>query len=392
MNLSETQIQAMLTAAEKIDEKIARLEDAQDKLGDLSAFKDQIESIGVKQKELADKLISLQRADGACLGGNGKTEQKTLGQLFVESQAFHDFSEGKTARATLSIDVAQLAAVTTPADSVQTHRLPGVKSAPTLPNSVEALFPHVATNSNLIEYLQEKSFTNAAAAVAEGAQKPESGFGFEKKEAPVRTIAHWVKITKQLAEDADAVAAFINLRMAYGVARAIEKQIIAGDGSSENLAGIFKEGNYTPHGFTTTKQGADFNGLDAIRRSAAVITMAGYNPSHVILHPLDYDDILGMKDKQGRYLFGDPSGAADSVVWGLQPCVSPEVTQGKFMVVDPLMGGTVYDRTGLELQAFPQDGDNVQKNLVTIRAEKRVAFSVDAVGCFVGGNLKIDAQ
>lgn len=43
MNLSETQIQAMLTAAEKIDEKIARLEDAQDKLGDLSAFKDQIE-------------------------------------------------------------------------------------------------------------------------------------------------------------------------------------------------------------------------------------------------------------------------------------------------------------------------------------------------------------
>ena len=71
MNLSETQIQAMLTAAEKIDEKIARLEDAQDKLGDLSAFKDQIESIGVKQKELADKLISLQRAGGACLGGNG---------------------------------------------------------------------------------------------------------------------------------------------------------------------------------------------------------------------------------------------------------------------------------------------------------------------------------
>lgn len=136
----------------------------------------------------------------------------------------------------------------------------------------------------------------------------------------------------------------------------------------------------------------DFTGLDAIRRSAAVITMAGYNPSHVILHPLDYDDILGMKDKQGRYLFGDPSGAADSVVWGLQPCVSPEVTQGKFMVVDPLMGGTVYDRTGLELQAFPQDGDNVQKNLVTIRAEKRVAFSVDAVGCFVGGDLKIAAE
>ena len=95
MNLSETQIQAMLTAAEKIDEKIARLEDAQDKLGDLSAFKDQIESIGVKQKELADKLISLQRAGGACLGGNGKTEQKTLGQLFVESQAFQDLSEAR---------------------------------------------------------------------------------------------------------------------------------------------------------------------------------------------------------------------------------------------------------------------------------------------------------
>lgn len=391
MTLSETQIQALLASAEKIDQKIAALEATAEKIGDLAAFKDQIDSIGAKQRELADKLVTLQRAGAAHLGGDGKAEQKTLGQIFVESQAYKDFVSGKSARAILSLDLAQLAS-TTPSGSVPAHRLPGVKGAPTLPNSVEALFPHVATSSNLIEYLQEKSFTNAAAAVAEGAQKPESGFGFEKKEAPVRTIAHWVKITKQLAEDAEAVAAFITLRMMYGVERAIEKQIISGDGTSEKLSGIFKTGNYTPHGFTTTKQGADFTGLDAIRRSAAVITMAGYNATHVILHPLDYDDILGMKDKQGRYLFGDPSGSADSVVWGLQPCISPEVTQGQFMVADPLMGGTVYERSGVELQAFPQDGDNVQKNLVTIRAEKRVAFSVDAVSCFVGGALKIEAE
>ena len=378
------QFDALMKTAEKLDTKVDALEKLAAELKDASAFRDQIAALGTKQKELADEILTLKR-EGKIDLGNAEGE-KTAGQLFAESAEFKDFVAGKTAKATLSVN---LAAITTPVGSVQPQRLPDVKGAPELRNTIEAAFPHVPTSSNLIEFLREQQFTNAAKAVAEAGLKSESAVTFKKAEAPVRTIAHWIRITKQLAQDAEAVAAFVNTRMAYGVARAIEKQILTGDGSSENLSGIFHTGNYVPHGFTQAKEGKEFTGLDAIRRSGAVISMAGYAPNAVVLHPLDYDDILGMKDKQGRYLFGDPSKAPGAQIWGLDPLVSPDVTKGQFMVCDTLMGATVYERTATELQAFEQDGDNVTKNLITIRAEKRLAFAVEVVDCFVGGALAI---
>lgn len=380
------QLDALMKTAEKLDAKVDAVEKLADKLEDASAFRDQLAALGTKQKELADEILTMKREGKINLGqADG---EKTAGELFAESAEFKDFVSGKTAKATLSVNLAE---IKTPADSVLPQRIPGIQAKPELRNTIEAAFPHVPTSSNLIEFLREQQFTNGAAAVAEAGQKPESQITFKKAEAPVRTIAHWIRITKQLAQDAEAVAAFINTRMAYGVARAIEKQILTGDGTSESLSGIFHEGNYVPHGFTQAKEGAGFTGLDAIRRSAAVISMAGYSPNAVMLHPLDHDDILGMKDKQGRYLFGDPSRAPGAQIWGLEPLVSPDVEKGKFMVADTLMGATVYERTATELQAFEQDGDNVTKNLITIRAEKRLAFAVEVVDCFVGGDLKIPA-
>ena len=42
---------------------------------------------------------------------------------------------------------------------------------------------------------------------------------------PVSTVAHWVKISRQLAADAPALAAYINTRMAFGVNKRVETQL-----------------------------------------------------------------------------------------------------------------------------------------------------------------------
>jgi hypothetical protein len=46
------------------------------------------------------------------------------------------------------------------------------------------------TDSNSVSYLKETSVTNAAAAVAEGAAKPESTIIFAAATDPVRKLAH----------------------------------------------------------------------------------------------------------------------------------------------------------------------------------------------------------
>ena len=215
---------------------------------------------------------------------------------------------------------------------------------------------------------------------------------FSEADAPVRTIPHFIRVTKQLVDDAPALAAYINHRMMYGLNRRIEKQLLNGDGTSSNLKGIFATGNYMAHGFTTTNMPKGSTVLDLIRRCAATMGKAGYNANVVFLNPMDFDTLRGMKDNNGNYLMGSPLQAGSDIrPWGLRVISSPEVAEGKFMVADTVMGATVYDRQEPVIEMFEQDSDNVRKNLYTIRCECRMAFAVETANAFIGGDLKIAA-
>lgn len=346
---------------------------------------DQIKTLSENQAKLGKKMLELQQSSQAVKACGEK--KMSLGDQFVGSQAYADLMAGKLTKATL----AAASPVVTPDGSVPVDYR-GIKGEPELPNVVNAAFPHVTTHSNAISYLKEKAFTNSAAETAEGSVKPESKMEFEEADAQVRTIPHFIRVTKQLAEDAPALAAYINHRMMYGLNRRIEKQLLVGDGSGQNLSGIFTTGNHTVHGFTEDNMPADSNVLDLIRRCAATMRKSGYTPTVVFLNPMDFDTLRGMKDKNGNYIMGSPLQAGTDIrPWGLRVIESPEVTEGKFMVADVRMGATVYDRSAPVLEMFEQDSDNVQKNLYTVRCECRMAFAVESANCFIGGDLEIGA-
>lgn len=370
----------LIELAKKIEAQIASLSEqkSQDEKSK-AELESQLKELGEKQAELGRKFLTMQQETQ----NKGSDDAvKTLGAQFVESQGYSDLMAGKVTKATL-------ATIKTPAGSVQKD-YKGIKSVPELPVTVATAFAHVPTSSNMINFLQEESFTNSAAETAEGASKPESDITFKELNAPVVTIAHFIRITKQLAEDAPALAAYINGRMGYGLERRIDKQLIKGDGTGTNLSGIFKEGNYVAHGFTKTNMPEDSTNLDLIRRCAATMRKSGYHANVVFLNPMDFDTLRGMKDKSGQYLMGSPLQAGNDIrPWGLRVVESPEIDDGKFMVADTVMGATIYDRSAPVIEMFEQDSDNVTKNLYTIRAECRLAFSIESVNCFIGGELKI---
>lgn len=374
------ELNQLVEMAKSIEAKVATLtasktEDEKSK-AELQA---QLKELGEKQAELARKMLSMQQS---AQEKGGEAVKKTLGAQFVESAQYADLMAGKITKATL-------ATITTPNGAVLPDHQ-GIVGAPTLPATVSAAFPHVTTTSNSINFLKEASFTNSAAETAEGSAKPESAITFEELDAPVRTVAHFIRITKQLAEDAPALAAYINGRMAYGLDRRVEKQLLTGDGTSSNLGGIFKSGNYTEHGFTTSNMPEGSTVLDLIRRCAATMRKTGYNANVVFLNPMDFDTLRGMKNQSGDYLMGSPLQAGTDIrPWGLRVVESSEVPEGKFMVADTVMGATVYDRSAPVIEMFEQDSDNVTKNLYTIRAECRLAFAVESANCFIGGALEI---
>src|SRR5687768_3714994 len=50
------------------------------------------------------------------------------------------------------------------------------------------------TDGNLIQFMKEKTFTNAAAAVAQAGVKPAAT-------SPVQKIAHWIPVSEEMLED-----------------------------------------------------------------------------------------------------------------------------------------------------------------------------------------------
>ena len=384
--MSDMNIDVLIEQAKQIEAKLSKIEET--KAGDEEArakLAEQVAQLAEQQKSIAKKMLALQQqSESAPAAGEVRL---TLGDRFIQSKAYAGLLDGTVTKATL----AAASPVTTPAGSVPAD-YQGLKGEPQLPNVVTAAFPHVPTTSNSISYLKEKEFTNSAAETAEAAQKPESKFEFEDADAAVRTVAHFVKVTKQLAADAPALAAYINQRMMYGLNRRIEKQLLVGDGTGQNLSGIFTTGNYTVHGFTAENMPEGSTVLDLIRRCAATMRKSGYTPNVVFLNPMDFDTLRGMKDSNGNYMMGSPLQAGTDIrPWGLRVIESPEVTEGKFMVADTTMGATIYDRQAPVLEMFEQDSDNVQKNLYTIRCECRLAFAVETPNAFIGGDLEIGA-
>ena len=105
------------------------------------------------------------------------------------------------------------------------------------------------------------------------------------------------------------------------------------------------------------------------------------------MNPLDWADLTLAKKTDGSYLLANPASTTQEVIWGVPVVLSASVDTGKFMVGDFFAAATIYTHSGTVIEIFEQDGDNVQKNLLTIRAECRKALAVEVPAALIGGSF-----
>lgn len=237
------------------------------------------------------------------------------------------------------------------------------------------LVPTGTTDSNSIEYVQVTSIPGSAAPVAEGALKPEAGLGLADAVAPVRTIAGWIKVNRQAMDDAAGLATLINTLLPYDVRRKIEAQVLAGDGSGQNLKGIMNQTGIGAPAFV-----AGDNPADAILRAMTAVILADADPNFVAAHPITWQDILLMRensggDRTGAYLGGGPFSVTAPTIWGLALTPSTVIPQATPLVGDS-MGVTLLFREAVNVKASDSDQDDFVRNRVTVLAEARVAAPV----------------
>lgn len=339
----------------------------------------------------------------------------TPGFRFVNSPEFRAMAEaikrgGRRPQGGVNLQVqtddfrnTQTSTATSGSGLTSIEKYPGVVMLGVRPLVIEDLIDAGQTNDTTFRYIQEVTYTQAAASVAETGALPQLTMTYTETDAPVKDIGGYVKMSENLLADYAGVASFINGRVPYQVDRAVDDQLLTGDGTGTNITGILNTA-----GIQTLAKGVNTNidltlKLQTLVRWQAMTAgqaQGGFEPDAYVVHPLDWELLVLTKDANGQYLcrgpftgsYGNPAqqGSVGSIVefytlWGKKVAISPAIAQGTILCGSFRMGAMKLDRQGLILEMTNSDASDFLSRIVTLRGTRRLALAVWRPGSFAQG-------
>lgn len=356
---------------------------AQDATASLERIRSQLELVGEEEKFVLSSIAGTGPFDG--FGESFLRDPSTLRELAAMAE-----STSPIGKAALGIGVPMndvMAMVGTAIQAVDPggsvsfgdagRRGPygGIRPIPQRRLRFLDLLPTAAMDGRSFEYSQEVVVTpddTGADPVVEGELKPETTFDFQDAEVVASTIAHWTKIRRQQLADAPQLESVIRSRLAWGVMRRLEGQVIAGDGTGQNLKGILNQTGVAAVAYDAAELASDLT-LDGI----VDVLLSDAEPNFVAISPRDWADMLKQKATgSGEYYSGGPFAITAERLWGTLVVPSKAIPSGKALIGDTTLGLTVFVREGVNILASDSDQDDFLRNRVSLLGEGRFGLAV----------------
>ena len=346
--------------------------DDADAIADGERLKADIEAKTAELKQ-AEKKASLLgvigTADEEDTAISDNIKARSLGENFVNF--VKDSDHGK--KFDLSAPVFSKAATdiqTSPAGAVDfaTTFDKNVVTAPRTPLVIRDLFGAETISGSTLVYLVEGAVQGAPAVTAEGAEKPQIHFADPTpKTVSLAKIACHIKESDEYIDDFPFLASAINGRLLYELGLVEQNKLVT---DLLGTSGI--QTGTIPSGATAAAI------ADAILKAAMdVQDGSGFAADAIVLNPADWYTLRVARDGEQRYYGGGFFGAQNIPnLWGITVCVSTAVAQGTIIVGAFKTCGSVVSKNGVSVEATNTNEDDFVKNLMTIRAEERLALAV----------------
>jgi hypothetical protein len=366
-----------------------------------------IESI--ETKALLDQYLSapLETPEAAIAAGMSNTEVKTLADVFmgVEYKAAKgDRSEGwhkNVSRISGEMEGKSLHSLSggsvTHQALGQVENL-GIAERATRKTRIRDLFPQSTTRAALLYGVIETGWVNNAKQVrqryaADGVsaatgldtdvygQKPKSKITMRPVTYPVATIAHTLDTHKNLLDDEPRLRTFLNTRMTEGVKYAEDFDLLHSVGGSEELTGLFNvEGVQDYVGLASDKYSVQ------VRRAITRAQLAEYDPTGIVISPEMWEAIEVEEDGYGGFRVAvNVAIGAVKQIWHLDVACTTAMSDQNFLIGSFGLGAQLHDREAVSVTMSTENKDNYERNVVTFRAEERVALEVPRPESFVVG-------
>jgi len=358
----------------KADELIhnqGKLTDAQQRLTE------KLEALETRNQDLEQKLAN--RHPGAA------EKPKSLGQQVAEHDDIKNFTaKGAKGSVVINVQNAITSADGSAGDLIWSDRETAIVGMPQRQMTIRQLLSQARTTSNLVEYAKQTTRTINARVVTEGADKPESVFVWDRADAPVRTIAHISHVSRQAMDDATQLQSELDNELRYGLRLTEELAILKGDGAGQNLSGLVTEATAYSAAFTPTSPTL----IDTLRLAILQVALAEYPADGIVIHPTDWARIELQKEATtNAYLWANPRTVNGPGLWGLPVIPTQSMDIDEFLVGAFRMAATIYDRMDVEVLISSEHSDNFIKNMLTVRAEERLALAVKRPAALVTGDF-----
>lgn len=239
------------------------------------------------------------------------------------------------------------------------------------PIQVMDLIPVERTSMAAVKYMEETTLTDTnVVEKAEGSAYGEAALALTERSVTVEKLPVYLPVTDEQLEDVAQAQSYIDNRLPAMLMRRLDSQALNGTGVTPLMRGVLNAS-----GLLSQASSAGDGNADVILRAINAVRVTGRAiASAIILHPTDWLNERLRKDKNGQYIWGNPSESGITSMWGLPVAQADSLAQGTAIVGDFRVYSAFVERRGLVVKVGYVNDDFI-KGRQAIRADLR--------GCFV---------
>lgn len=232
----------------------------------------------------------------------------------------------------------------------------------------------VAPSYSFLRQVSPRS--NNAAPVAELALKPTTPISVQAVENRLRVIAHVSEqIPTYLVSDSVNLERFVADELLFGLRRALENQIVNGNGSGENFTGILNTSGIQSQSFAT-------DALTSIRKGLTRLDALGYTASVIALSAATWEGIELLTATAGATDRAVPVDPVARRLWGTRVVLNQSLASNRALLIGE--GAVTIDTDGvIDTRWSDAVGEDFLHNAVRCRVESRFGLSVNQPGAVV---------
>jgi HK97 family phage major capsid protein len=390
-------IKAILAKMEEEDEEEAK-EEHEAEEEEEKHKKQVLEFMNKSSKQLSELQEELRSQKDKGSKGTAKNVGAAIVEKLKEAGISSGMKKGERKSVDVDIDVTKVAGTFTTGnvDAVGSNSIPfSLSDAEVGLTRVVRRRPWImelanvsSTDKMYVQWAEQENPDGGAGATTEGSDKSQADFDWVEKSKKVEKVTAFIKVSREALDDLAGLQNEINTELMELVMLQVDADLLGGNGTTPNLAGILAQDTaYSAGSFAGSI--VNPNNFDVLRTAIAQVVGENFIPNYILLHP---DDVAAMdltKSADDSHYVLPPFKSADGmVISGVRIVENTGQTAGDFTVGDfTKLNIKVRKSFGIDVG---YESDDFIKNLVTILGEVRLVSYIKSnhAKAFVSGDFE----